>query len=387
MGKIDELIKQFCPNGVEVVELGKIAKLVRGKVISKKYVLDNNGEYPVYSSQTSNNGEFGRINTYMFDGDYVTWTTDGAYAGTVFRRTGKFNITNICGLIKLEVSSINVGFLYYWLAITAKKYVNRATDNPKLMSNVVATIKVPLPPLAVQKEIVEILDTFTGMIDNLQKELIQRQKQFEYYQEKILKFEDGIETVSFGESFHLKARIGWQGLTKKEYRTEGAYKLVTGTDFTNNHRIDFEKCVYVDKDRYDQDENIQLKEDDVLITKDGTLGKIAYIDKLKYPATLNGGVFVVRDKTGRIKQKFTQHYLSSSIFKKWIESNHTSGSIQHLTQKLLVKFRIPVPSLEKQQEIVDKLDTFEGLISNIKQEIELRQKQYEYYREKLLSFE
>lgn len=387
MGKIDELIKQFCPNRVEVVELGKIAKLVRGKVISKKYVLDNNGEYPVYSSQTSNNGEFGRINTYMFDGDYVTWTTDGAYAGTVFRRTGKFNITNICGLIKLEVSSINVGFLYYWLAITAKKYVNRATDNPKLMSNVVATIKIPLPPLAVQKEIVEILDTFTGMIDNLQKELEQRQKQFEYYQEKILKFEDGIETFSFGESFHLKARIGWQGLTKKEYRTEGAYKLVTGTDFTNNHRIDFEKCVYIDKDRYDQDENIQLKEDDVLITKDGTLGKIAYIDKLKYPATLNGGVFVVRDKTGRIKQKFTQHYLSSSIFKKWIESNHTSGSIQHLTQKLLVKFRIPVPPLDKQQEIVDKLDTFEALISNIKQEIELRQKQYEYYREKLLTFE
>ena len=226
MGKIDELIKQFCPNGVEVVELGKIAKLVRGKVISKKYVLDNNGEYPVYSSQTSNNGEFGRINTYMFDGDYVTWTTDGAYAGTVFRRTGKFNITNICGLIKLEVSSINVGFLYYWLAITAKKYVNRATDNPKLMSNVVATIKVPLPPLAVQKEIVEILDTFTGMIDNLQKELKQRQKQFEYYKEKWLTFEEGKATVmKVGDLFDFK-----NGLNKEKSAFGQGTSIVNYTD-------------------------------------------------------------------------------------------------------------------------------------------------------------
>lgn len=386
MGKIDELIKQFCPDGVQKVPLGDVLDYEQpSKYIVKSTEYDNSYNIPVltagkgfllgYTNEQAGVYAASEENpTIIFD-DFVT-----SFHWVDFPFKVK---SSAMKMLTCKNKGNSFRFIYY--AMCEIGFV--AKEHSRHWISVYSKIEIPLPPLAVQKKIVEILDTFTGMIDNLQKELEQRQKQFEYYQEKILKFEDGIETFSFGESFHLKARIGWQGLTKKEYRTEGAYKLVTGTDFTNNHRIDFEKCVYIDKDRYDQDENIQLKEDDVLITKDGTLGKIAYIDKLKYPATLNGGVFVVRDKTGRIKQKFTQHYLSSSIFKKWIESNHTSGSIQHLTQKLLVKFRIPVPPLDKQQEIVDKLDTFEALISNIKQEIELRQKQYEYYREKLLTFE
>ena len=185
----------------------------------------------------------------------------------------------------------------------------------------------------------------------------------------------------------LKARIGWQGLTRKEYRDEGSYKLITGTDFTSDNRIDFEHCVYVDKERYDQDPNIQIHEDDVLITKDGTLGKIAYIDKLDMPATLNGGIFVVRDKEKRVLQKFLMYYLTSSIFVNWMKRNHTQGSIQHLTQALLSKFTIPVIAKEKQRDIVNKLDAFTSLISKLQEERDLRQKQYEYYREKLLTFE
>ena len=91
----------------------------------------------------------------------------------------------------------------------------------------------------------------------------------------------------------LKARIGWQGLTTAEYLKNGIFYLVTGTDF-NNGKIDWENCVYVDEKRYDQDKNIQLKKGDVLVTKDGTIGKIAYIDFLPLPATLNSGVFVIR---------------------------------------------------------------------------------------------
>ena len=86
--------------GVEWKKLGEVCEIKRGRVISKAYLEQNSGDFPVYSSQTRNNGEIGKINTYDFDGEYATWTTDGAYAGTVFYRNGKFSITNICGLIK-----------------------------------------------------------------------------------------------------------------------------------------------------------------------------------------------------------------------------------------------------------------------------------------------
>ncbi|HNR43510.1 MAG TPA: restriction endonuclease subunit S, partial [Bacteroidales bacterium] len=93
----------------------------------------------------------------------------------------------------------------------------------------------------------------------------------------------------------LKARIGWQGLTTAEYLTIGDYFLVTGTDFSNG-KINWETCFYVSKYRYSQDKYIQLHESDILITKDGTIGKIAFIDKLPRLATLNSGVFVIRPK-------------------------------------------------------------------------------------------
>ena len=174
---------------VEWKKLGEVAKLVRGKVISKDYIRDFGGEFPVYSSQTANDGVLGKINSYMFDGDYLTWTTDGAYAGTIFRRKGKFSITNVCGLIDISCSNIQQDFLYFWLSKTAKDYVLEGMGNPKLMSNVASTIKIPIPPLQEQQRIVSILDTFEASIQNLEAQLKERQKQYEYYRNKLLTFE------------------------------------------------------------------------------------------------------------------------------------------------------------------------------------------------------
>ena len=258
---------------------------------------------------------------------------------------------------------------------------------PHVHGSDIKNLLINIPDVTIQEEIVKILDSFTNLIDALNEELSLRQKQFEYYREKLLTFDETVERLSFGNDFSLKARIGWQGLTKKEYRKSGDYYLITGTDFKDGNKIDFSTCVYVDEERYTQDPNIQIKPNDVLITKDGTLGKVAFIEKMDKPATLNGGVFVVRSKVGGVIPKYVAYYLSSPIFKNWIEQNHTNGSIMHLTQKLLVKFEIAIPSTDVQQSIVEKLDAFESLISSLKEEIALRQKQYEYYREKLLTFD
>ena len=165
----------------------------RGKVISKKYLTEHEGPYPVFSSQTENNGVFGCIDSYMFDGEYLTWTTDGANAGSVFHRDGKFNITNVCGLINNRSEDrILTRFLYHWLSVVSKKYVSAGMGNPKLMSGVMGSIEVPLPPLSEQQRIVDILDKFDALVNDISEglpaEIEARRKQYEYYRDKLLTF-------------------------------------------------------------------------------------------------------------------------------------------------------------------------------------------------------
>ena len=188
--KIEKLIAELCPKGVEVKSLGEICQINRGRVMSKDYLKDNSGDYPVYSSQTADSGIFGRINTYDYDGEYLTWTTDGAYAGSIFYRNGKFSITNVCGLLKAKSDDVNMKFLSYILATVSKKYVSAGMGNPKIMSNVMEKIKIPLPPLAIQKEIVKILNSFTELEEELEAELEARRKQYEHYRAKLLTFNE-----------------------------------------------------------------------------------------------------------------------------------------------------------------------------------------------------
>lgn len=183
----------FNDDEVEWKSLGELATLRRGRVMSKSYLVDNVGSYPVYSSQTANNGEIGSIGTFDFEGEYVNWTTDGANAGTVFYRTGKFSITNVSGLIKInDALRLNYKYLFYWLSIEAKKHVNSGMGNPKLMSNQVAKILIPIPSLSKQKDIVAILDKLealsTSLTEGLPREIELRQQQYEYYRELLLSF-------------------------------------------------------------------------------------------------------------------------------------------------------------------------------------------------------
>ena len=197
---------------------------------------------------------------------------------------------------------------------------------------------------------------------------------------------DGVAFKRFDEVCSLHARIGWQRLTKAEYKTTGDYMLVTGTDFTDNHEINYESCVYVSEDRYLQDPKIQLQNEDILITKDGTLGKVAQVHNLPMPATLNGGVFVVRCIDGSLENRFILHYLLSNHFSKVVEQQKTGSTISHLTQGLFSRLMIPVPPLEVQREIVRVLDNFTFLSAELSAELSARRKQYEYYRNELLNF-
>ena len=201
---------------------------------------------------------------------------------------------------------------------------------------------------------------------------------------------NGVEYKKLGELCFIKARIGWQRLTKNEYLEKGDYYLVTGVDIRTNHRVDFSSCYYVSKERYEMDTNIQLQNGDIIVTKDGTIGKVALIENMDKPAVLNSHLFVIRDTSGTLNNRFLMHMLLSNNFKQFIAKRSTSGTIQGLNQSVMVEFPIPVPPLEVQAEIVKILDEYSTSVTALQQELEkeliARKKQYEYYRDMLLDF-
>jgi type I restriction enzyme S subunit len=153
------------------VKIKDIGKVGRGRVISQKEIQKSKEiKFPVYSSQTTNDGIMGYLDTYDFDGEYLTWTTDGEKAGTVFYRDGKFNCTNVCGTIKLI--GVNAKLIYYMLYIEAPKHVSRNLANPKLMNEPMKNIEVYIPlEVDYQNKIVVYLTNFELQIDTLSKQL------------------------------------------------------------------------------------------------------------------------------------------------------------------------------------------------------------------------
>ena len=181
-------------------------------------------------------------------------------------------------------------------------------------------------------------------------------------------FGDFESSTPIGDVCTIKARIGWQGLSKKEYLLSGEYRLITGVDF-NNGRINFENCYYINKERYEQDDNIKIKMGDVLVTKDGTIGKVAIVDKLDIPATLNSGVFVLRNKDNTLNNVFLVYSLLSEDFKRFIENIKIGATVPHLNQSSFVKHKIKLPPLYLQEEFsqfVEKTDKLKFLYNFIR---------------------
>jgi len=182
----------------------------------------------------------------------------------------------------------------------------------------------------------------------------------------------------------LKGRIGWQGLTTVEYRQKGDFYLVTGTNFKNG-RVDWKNCVYIEKERYLQDKNIQLKKDDVLVTKDGTIGKIAFIDILLKPTTLNTGIFVIRPINKAYFPFFMYYILCSNYFTKFLNRLKAGSTINHLYQKDFINFNFPIPPYPEQQKIASILSKVDELIQKTEQIIEQTQRLKKGLMQRLLT--
>lgn len=161
----------------------------------------------------------------------------------------------------------------------------------------------------------------------------------------------------------VHARIGWQGLTTEEYLSLGDYYIIGGTDFVNE-RIDWKNAKYVSFQRFVQDTNIQLKLNDVLVSKDGTIGKVAFVDHMPKEATLNSGVFVLRSKNVNLEQQFLALIFLSNLFSKFISKISAGSTIKHLFQRDIIKFSFDAP-----QDINEQL-AIVNILSDMDKEIE-----------------
>ncbi|NVP01981.1 restriction endonuclease subunit S [Photobacterium damselae subsp. damselae] len=156
----------------KLTTVDEMCNVGRGRVISKKEISENSGIYPVYSSQTLNNGVMGQIGTFDFEGEYATWTTDGVNAGTVFYRTGKFNCTNVCGTLQPKnKAELSTQFLALALSLEAFKYVSHTLANPKLMNNVMKTVSFKIPQFSEQQKIASVLTAADKEIELLEAKL------------------------------------------------------------------------------------------------------------------------------------------------------------------------------------------------------------------------
>lgn len=319
---------------------------------------NDDGQYPFFvRSQTVE-----RIDSFHYDCEAVLTAGDGVGTGKVFHYiNGKFDAHQRVYVMSQFKQEVLGKYFYYWFSKNFYAEVAKYTAKSSVDSvrrQMIAGMVISLPSAEEQEKIVGVLSDVDTLITDLQK-LIRKKKDIRQGTMQMLvtgkKRLDGFDgewvKINLSKNSKLKARIGWQGLTTAEYLDEGYSYLITGTDFKDG-QIDWNGCHYVDYNRYEQDPNIQVSNGDLLLTKDGTIGKVAYVADLTRPATLNSGVFLVKPITDAYIAHFMFYVLESSVFKDFLQQLSAGSTINHLYQKDLVKFELYVPPTKEEQEAI-----------------------------------
>ena len=209
---------------------------------------------------------------------------------------------------------------------------------------------------------------------NLDHLITLHQREFAFLcKEKSKKFryiKNAWEQRKLSEIATMHARIGWQNLRTSEFLDSGDYMLITGTDFIDG-AVNFDTCHYVERERYEQDKHIQIRNGSILITKDGTLGKVAYIQGLTMPATLNAGVFNVEIKDeNEVDNRYLFQYLKAPFLMDYVDKKATGGTIKHLNQNILVDFPVVLPHKAEQEKIGEYFLAIDHLITLHQRELE-----------------
>ncbi len=394
MHKIERLLQTLAPKGVEFRKLGEVCEIIRGKRVTKKEILDK-GKYPVVSGGI---GFMGYLNEYNREENTITIAQYGT-AGFVNWQNQKFWANDVCFSVIPKETLIN-RYLYYVLT-NMQNYLysilNRSAIPYSISSNNIMQITIPIPPLEIQQEIVKILDAFTELNTELNTELKARKKQYEYYQNMLLDF-NGInlnhkDAKMSAKTYPKRLQTLLQTLAPKgvefrklgemlEYDQPNKY-CVTSKEFDKSYPTPVLTAgkTFILGYTNEKDNIYQASKSSPVIIFDDFTTATQWVD---FPFKVKSSAMkILLPKNPTINIRFIFFYMQTIPYN--ISGEHTRQWISRYSQ-----ITIPIPPLEIQQEIVKILDQFSilttGLLAGIPAEIEARKKQYEYYREKLLSF-
>ncbi|GAA8980497.1 hypothetical protein BTM258_04380 [Helicobacter pylori] len=392
MHKIERLLQTLAPKGVEFRKLGEVCEILDNRRIPIAKNKRNPGIYPYYGA----NGIQDYIDSYIFDGDFVLVGEDGSVINkdntpVVNWASGKIWVNNHAHVLQTK-NELKLKFLYFYLQTIDVSYCVAGTP-PKINQENLKKITIPIPPLEIQQEIVKILDAFTELNTELNTELKARKKQYEYYQNMLLDF-NGInqnhkDAKMSAKTYPKRLQTLLQTLAPKgvEFRKLGEVcDFQKGKSITKK-AVTFGKVPVISGGRqpaYYHNEANRSGETIAISSSGVYAGYVSYWD---IPVFLADS-FSVSPKQKTLMPKYLFHYLTTQ--QDVIHATKSTGGIPHVYSKDLQNFLIPIPPLEIQQEIVKILDQFSilttDLLAGIPAEIKARKKQYEYYREKLLTF-
>ncbi len=388
MSRLDELIAELCPSGVKYVPLKQIAEVGTGS--SDRVNAVDDGEYPFYVRSKN----ILRSNRYLFDEEAIIIPGEGGIGDIFHYVNGKFDLHQRAYRIHLIDPNVNTKFTYYCLSANFKKFIIMKAVNATVTSirkPMIENFQIPIPPLPVQQEIVRILDTFTELNIELNAELEARKKQYEYYRDLLLTFDDEVELIAElcpdGVEYKLIGDVCdfINGFAFKSSKFQDYGEPILRISNIQDEKIDTSNLVYFNLDDYTEDlsKYIVNKGDIVVAMSGATTGKIGVNDTDSiYYLNQRVGKFVPNEKI--ILNRFLYHILTSKT--QLIYQISGGGAQPNLSSEKLKQIKIPLPPLPVQQEIVRILDNFTELIAELTAELTARQKQYEYYRDKLLSF-
>ena len=358
---------------VEWKPLGKVTDIKTGQSVSKNIIAQNPGIYPVINSGRE---PLGFINEWNTENDPIGITTRGAGVGSITWQEGKYFRGNLNYSVTIKSEyELNVRFLYHVLIHFQKEIHNLCsfTGIPALNASELKKLEIPIPPLPVQTKIVKILDALTALTSELTSELILRQKQYEYYREKLLSEEElgkvGFEWKCLKNIFNIFAG----GDVPKEFYSQHK---------TQEFNIPILSNGTGNKSLYGWTNKAKINKPSLTISARGTIGWTSYREEPFYPIVR---LLVLTPKI-ELNLKYAYHFM------KMIEKTYKvpESGIPQLTKPMIEDLRIPVPSFSEQQSIASILDKFETLTHSITEglplAIEQSQKRYEYYRELLLNF-
>lgn len=372
MSKLEELIQQYCPDGVEYMRLGDVAQVSRGTRVVKSQLTEVG--YPVYQNCLTPMGYF--ENTNCPKG--TTFVICGGAAGNVGYTDVDCWAADDCEYIECGHAILNK-YVYYCLMSRQHYLLSkvRKASIPRLSPSIIKDLEIPVPPLPVPEEIVRILDTFT----ELQAELQKRKQQYNYYLDNLLSFNRGGQTeVKWMKLKDIGKVCMCKRILKSQTSSSGDVPFFKIGTFGGNADAYISQALfneYKAKYSYPQKGN-------VLISAAGTIGRTIVFDGTPSYFQDSNIVWLKHDESIVLNSYLRYCYALNP----WVVS--TGGTIARLYNDNILEATIPVPSLANQQRIVSILDRFDTLTTDLTQglpaEIEKRRQQYEYYRDKLLTF-